>query len=199
MDMLRIKFTQGIVGTKFTIGETVFCLTELGGARNERRKWIHIFEDVSALIYVVNMSDYDMKMEKKVNKPKQGGTLKDEAVVETTTVNRMHECLKLFNSIINNQWFANTTVILLLNKMDLFEKKIEKVNLNVCFPEYSGGLDFEAASLLMEKMYTAQNNTPDTRTVYAHMCCGLDTKNVETVFNRVHSDIIAAMEANRAI
>ena len=52
--------------------------------------------------------------------------------------NRMLESLRLFDSICNNKWFSNTAIILFLNKKDLFEVKIEKSPLTVCFPEYGG-------------------------------------------------------------
>jgi len=50
----------------------------------------------------------------------------------------MQESLKLFDSICNNKWFTDTSIILFLNKKDLFEEKIKKSHLTVCFPEYSG-------------------------------------------------------------
>ena len=50
----------------------------------------------------------------------------------------MEESLKLFESIINNRWFSETSVILFLNKKDLFEEKIGTSPLTICFPEYSG-------------------------------------------------------------
>ena len=50
----------------------------------------------------------------------------------------MQESLKLFREICNNKWFVETSMILFLNKKDLFEEKISKVDLNVCFPEYTG-------------------------------------------------------------
>lgn len=52
--------------------------------------------------------------------------------------NRMHESLHLFNSICNHKFFAATSIILFLNKKDLFEEKIKKVHLSICFPEYDG-------------------------------------------------------------
>lgn len=52
--------------------------------------------------------------------------------------NRMHESLKLFDSICNNKWFTDTSVILFLNKKDIFEEKIRKSPLTICFPEYTG-------------------------------------------------------------
>ena len=52
--------------------------------------------------------------------------------------NRMHESLHLFNSICNHKFFAATSIILFLNKKDLFEEKIKKVHLSICFPDYDG-------------------------------------------------------------
>lgn len=52
--------------------------------------------------------------------------------------NRMHDSLKLFDSICNNKWFKDTSIILFLNKKDLFECKITKSPLSICFPDYSG-------------------------------------------------------------
>ena len=50
----------------------------------------------------------------------------------------MNESMKLFDSICNNKWFVDTSIILFLNKKDLFEEKIRKSPLSICFPEYSG-------------------------------------------------------------
>ncbi|KAJ8872656.1 hypothetical protein PR048_026265 [Dryococelus australis] len=56
----------------------------------------------------------------------------------TLLQNRMQESLKLFDSICNNKWFTDTSIILFLNKKDLFEEKIKKSPLTICFPEYAG-------------------------------------------------------------
>ena len=52
--------------------------------------------------------------------------------------NRMQESLKLFDSICNNKWFTDTSIILFLNKKDLFDEKIQKSPLTICFAEYKG-------------------------------------------------------------
>ena len=52
--------------------------------------------------------------------------------------NRMVESMKLFDSICNNKWFTETSIILFLNKKDLFEEKIKRSPLTICFPEYPG-------------------------------------------------------------
>jgi len=35
---------------------------DVGGQRSERKKWIHCFEGVTAIIFFVAMSEYDMKL-----------------------------------------------------------------------------------------------------------------------------------------
>ena len=50
----------------------------------------------------------------------------------------MDEALRLFGSILNNRWFANTSLILFLNKKDLFEQKLRENPITVCFHDYTG-------------------------------------------------------------
>lgn len=64
----------------------------------------------------------------------------------------MHESLHLFNSLCNHKFFAATSIVLFLNKKDLFEEKIKKVHLSICFPEYDGkcqGLETMVMLLVM--------------------------------------------------
>ncbi|RWS01506.1 guanine nucleotide-binding protein G(i) subunit alpha-2-like protein [Leptotrombidium deliense] len=58
----------------------------------------------------------------------------------------MHESMKLFDSICNNKWFTDTSIILFLNKKDLFEEKITHSSLTICFPEYTGEGTVDTAS-----------------------------------------------------
>jgi guanine nucleotide-binding protein G(i) subunit alpha len=50
----------------------------------------------------------------------------------------MQESLVLFESVINSRWFLRTSVILFLNKIDVFKQKLPKVPLVHYFPEYTG-------------------------------------------------------------
>ncbi|KIH44382.1 g-protein alpha subunit [Ancylostoma duodenale] len=71
----------------------------------------------------------------------------------------MHESLKLFDSICNNKWFTDTSIILFLNKKDLFEEKIKKSPLTICFPEYSGRQDYHEASAYIQAQFEAKNKS----------------------------------------
>lgn len=65
----------------------------------------------------------------------------------------MQESLKLFDSICNNKWFTDTSIILFLNKKDLFEEKIKKSPLTICFPEYAGMLNYILISIKLKTLF----------------------------------------------
>ena len=56
--LARIR-TSGIATERYTIDGKFFEMYDVGGQRNERRKWIHCFDDVTAVIFVAALSEYD--------------------------------------------------------------------------------------------------------------------------------------------
>jgi guanine nucleotide-binding protein G(o) subunit alpha len=66
-DILRTRVkTTGIVEINFTFKDLNFRVFDVGGQRSERKKWIHCFEDVTAIIFIVALSEYDqVKFKKK--------------------------------------------------------------------------------------------------------------------------------------
>ncbi|RXN18190.1 guanine nucleotide-binding G(o) subunit alpha isoform X2 [Labeo rohita] len=172
-DILRTRVkTTGIVETHFTFKNLHFRLFDVGGQRSERKKWIHCFEDVTAIIFCVALSGYD------------------QVLHEDETTNRMHESLKLFDSICNNKWFTNTSIILFLNKKDIFEEKIKKSPLSICFPEYTGSDTFMEAVGYIQSQYESRNKSVE-KEVYSHITCATDTNNIQFVFDAVTDVIIA--------
>lgn len=69
----------------------------------------------------------------------------------------MQESLKLFDSICNNKWFTDTSIILFLNKKDLFEEKIRKSPLTICFPEYAGKFHHGTRGIASHLLQTLTN------------------------------------------
>lgn len=62
-DILRSRVkTTGITETTFTVGELIYKLFDVGGQRSERKKWIHCFENVTALVFLVSLSEYDQML-----------------------------------------------------------------------------------------------------------------------------------------
>ena len=145
-------------------------LIDVGGQRSERKKWLHCFESVSAVLFLVAMSEYDQMLE------------------EDTTVNRMKESIKLFASVCNVKWFSKASMLLFLNKKDVFEKKITNSPLTQCFDEYTGAQDKHEAAAYISQQFALQNHVD--REIYRHFTCAKDSQNISVVFDAV-TDVIS--------
>ena len=42
-------------------------MVDVGGQRSERRKWIHCFENVTSIIFLVALSEYDQVLYEETN------------------------------------------------------------------------------------------------------------------------------------
>ena len=51
--------TTGIVKIEFRIRHRIFHMFDVGGQRSERKKWIHCFDNVTAVLFVISLSEYD--------------------------------------------------------------------------------------------------------------------------------------------
>uniref|UniRef100_A0A6B2L941 Uncharacterized protein n=1 Tax=Arcella intermedia TaxID=1963864 RepID=A0A6B2L941_9EUKA len=171
-DILRSRIkTTGIIETAFNINGHDFRLVDVGGQRSERRKWLHCFQDVTAIIFCVSMSEYDQMLH------------------EDSTVRRTEESMKLFEEICNSKWFGEVDIILFLNKYDLFKEKIAKVDMKDAFPDYDGGLDLKNAREFLTNKYLSLNHT-ETKKIYHHITIATNTENITTVFEDVTRIII---------
>lgn len=59
-DILRSRIaTTGIIETEFVIDKLLFRMYDVGGQRGERKKWIHCFDAVTAIMFIASLSEYD--------------------------------------------------------------------------------------------------------------------------------------------
>lgn len=171
-DILRARLrTSGIVEKSYKINNVDFKFLDVGGQRNERRKWIHCFEGVTAVMFVAAISEYD------------------QMLYEDEKENRVHEAIQVFKNISNSKYFAQSSMILFLNKKDLFEDKIKSVPLTVCFPEYKGNNTFDDAKEYMAERFL-EVIADKKRQVFPHITCATDTDNVSKVFDACKQTIL---------
>lgn len=159
--------TSGIVEEKYQIDGAQFVMYDVGGQRNERKKWIHCFEDVTAVIFVAALSEYDQNL------------------YEDASTNRMIEAIQLFDEIVNNRFFVSSAMILFLNKKDLFEDKINKVDPKSVevFKDFPGSLgDYDMGVEYFLGKFLEMNRQAD-KEIYHHVTCATDSENVSVVFN----------------
>uniref|UniRef100_A0A0R3RZQ0 Guanine nucleotide-binding protein G(Q) subunit alpha n=1 Tax=Elaeophora elaphi TaxID=1147741 RepID=A0A0R3RZQ0_9BILA len=177
--LTRIK-TTGIVEVHFVIKNVRFRFNirfrvfDVGGQRSERKKWIHCFEDVNAVIYVTAISEYD------------------EVLFEDCTTNRMLESMRLFESICNSRWFINSSIILFLNKKDLFIEKLKSKSIRIAFPQYDGPQTYEDSIAFIRERFEALNANPE-KMIYVHQTCATDTRQVQIILDNV---IVTVIEKN---
>ncbi|CAJ1060474.1 guanine nucleotide-binding protein subunit alpha-11-like isoform X1 [Xyrichtys novacula] len=177
-DVLRVRFpTTGIHDYSFTVKNITLRIVDVGGQKSERRKWIHCFENVTSLIFLASLSEYDQVLE------------------ERETINRMHESLALFYTTIHSLWFLNTSIILFLNKTDILADKIQTSDLQKYFPSFTGNRrDPEDAKGYICKLYTQQainrDKKEEFKTLYPHFTCATDTNNIRTVFSDVKDTVL---------
>jgi hypothetical protein len=164
--------TSGIIEENYVIDDVNFVMFDVGGQRNERKKWIHCFDDVNAVIFVVALSEYD------------------QMLFEDNQVNRMVEAIALFDEICNSRWFINTSMILFLNKRDLFEQKIPKREIKAAhekFSDYEGKPnDYDDGIEYFKQKFLEVNNSnrgAEGKQIFTHVTCATDKGNVQAVFN----------------
>ncbi|CAK6966440.1 guanine nucleotide-binding protein subunit alpha-14-like [Scomber scombrus] len=172
-DILRVRVpTTGIIEYPFDMENVIFRMVDVGGQRSERRKWIHCFENVTSIIFLVALSEYD------------------QVLAECDNENRMEESKALFKTIITYSWFQRSSVILFLNKTDIIKEKIMHSHLADYFPEFTGPQQNPiAAQEFILKMYQEQNPDKD-KNLYPHFTCATDTENIRFVFVAVKDTIL---------
>jgi GTPase SAR1 family protein len=172
--MARIR-TTGIVVTnleekveqenKDDPDKLLFQVVDVGGQRNERKKWIHCFDDVRCVLFIDNLAGYN------------------QVLFEDSTKNRMHESLELFNKVTYNKIFENTPIFLFLNKKDLFESMIKEVDMNVAFPEYKGGKDLNNALEFIQTQFKRQ--LPPKKEVNVQIVSACFKREIRVAFEEV--------------
>jgi len=200
--MVRVQ-TTGIIEYNFPLvfrkDLTRDCIfIDVGGQRNERKKWIHCFSDVLMVLFLAAASEYDLTL------------------YEDSSTNRMDESLSLFSEIIKLPWFSNSSIALFLNKKDLLEEKIQKSPLEDYFEEfksykgckccrgegfktrdYRAAMDFikhkfkeEQVAVENSEEWKRVNCDGRDRKMFVHETMATDTDNIKKVFQDVKNTIM---------
>ncbi|CAH8574610.1 unnamed protein product [Schistosoma haematobium] len=111
-DILRCrKMTDNINELQFDIptgrkSSVRFRIVDVSGQRGERKKWIQFFDNVTAILYLVDCSGFD------------------KTLLEDHRQNRLIDSLEVFEQAWNNKYLRKVPMIVFLNKIDLLEEKI---------------------------------------------------------------------------
>ncbi|KAL7535693.1 hypothetical protein ACHAXR_012397 [Thalassiosira sp. AJA248-18] len=170
----RVRTTQ-VVMEKYRIDGIDFEMYDVGGQRSERRKWIDCFDQVTAVIFVAALSEYD------------------QTLAEAKRTNRMVEALELFRSVCNNRAFSNTSIMLFLNKKDIFAEKIlySDIAAQRPFCDYAGPTkDFDHGVLYFIQKFKDCLIDDEFNDSFIHVTCATDTNNMEFVLDSTRTIIM---------
>ena len=198
-DILNARMqTTGIVDRHYEIQSHLFNIFDVGGQRNERRKWLGLFDRVQLLIFVAALNHYSC------------------ALFEDETKNAMQESLELFEEIATSKWFPpqHTQFVLFLNKNDLFKRRlqVDKVKLSVAFGDKYTSVNYsdkdeadmneqeikewyslcyrEALNFIKEQYLSRMGDRHKVGTVYTHVTTATEKANIENVFEDVSKRLV---------
>ncbi|KAF8206795.1 guanine nucleotide binding protein, alpha subunit [Mycena galopus ATCC 62051] len=176
-DIVRARArTIGITETTFALRGHEMLMVDVGGQKSERRKWIHCFQDVTSILFLVSLSGYD------------------QCLVEDRDANQMQDAMTIWDSICHSQWFKQTSIILFLNKNDLFEAKIKSSDIKSFFPDFDG----EPGSALAGRDYFKKRfgrlaqkaGRAKERDIYIHITTATDTELLRVVMTAVEGIVL---------
>ena len=185
-DFVRVRDqTTGIVVKHFRaqteFGEYKFEVTDVGGQRAERRKWMRLFDNISVVVYIMSLSAYDQHL------------------YEDNTKNCWDETLELFSKTSHESVFDSTDWVIFFNKVDLFEKKIKEIPFTVYQPNFN---ELHMHDPLKVKEYIRDQFThrfydglskerkKRKGNLYFHVTCATKSEDVGRIIQKVQIDLI---------
>ena len=175
---------------------------DVGGQRGERRKWIQVFDGITAILFMVSSSGFDMQLR------------------EDNQTNRLRESLSLFEDVWTSKFQIDSGFILFLNKQDILKGKIERgAKIEKYFPEFEnyimsskdgdpGDPYIKTRCFIRDLFLDITRKPPDhrkfstgdyisdnskfhkKRDCFCHFTTATDTNNIRRVFEDVHTMII---------
>jgi len=173
-DIVRAKLkTSGIVEIGFAVRGQTFSLVDVGGQRSERRKWIHAFDGVTAVIFLVALDEYNKTLEEDAN------------------VNRMEESLALFMEMSSSTYVGDKPFLVFLNKCDIFKEKIKTYPLHQYRQDVPPdvGSDYEKSVDYVKQQYQRIFRGKE---VFFFVTCAIDTTNCQRIFDAAQNIVVGA-------
>ncbi|KAF9556123.1 heterotrimeric GTP-binding alpha subunit [Agrocybe pediades] len=177
-DIIRARLkTVGIEQHFFTAekGHTDFCITDVGGARNQRAHWAPYFDSVHAIVFLAPLAF-------------------DQVLEEDPSVNRLEDSILLWRDICGNKLLAHANIILFLNKKDVLAATLKAgVRIKSWVPTY-GDLpnDVSSVTKYFKEKFRAYHKkfSPEPRPFLCHETSALDIKSMSVLLIGVRESIL---------
>ncbi|XP_022241017.1 guanine nucleotide-binding protein G(s) subunit alpha-like [Limulus polyphemus] len=167
-EIQKIEF-QVKVPKKYGGSSQLFWMFDVGGQRGERRKWIQVFDGITAILFLVSSSGFDMKLR------------------EDNDKNRMKESLELFQDV----WSSSFPMLYFLDRDEEEDNEYNKARCFIRdkFLEITRKPPTNRRMSTTEMYYDLHRETKK-RDCYWHFTTATDTNNVKRVFDDIHHMIL---------
>lgn len=156
--------------------KTKITLVDMGGQRPERAKWDKaLAEGTKGVFYFVSIEEFNVISTEEKDKTK------------------LQVSLDTWKDLLANPLLANVSIILLFNKMDLFEAKLSQGFSCVLdqFPDYEGEKTKDAAIDYIRSMFVdAVPEGYNLDFISSFVCCALDTALMGKLFTEAKQHIV---------
>lgn len=117
-DVLNVRNrTVGTNRIKLSYQGNKFEFLDVGGQVVERKNWMKLFSGINGVAWLQSLGDYDQMM------------------FENENEYRIVDAFELFEKTINNETFSRSVIMVLLNKIDILERKFckQRIPINPSF------------------------------------------------------------------
>jgi len=197
-DILRARLkTLGVTEYRFSIKEGLSVLGtiggisrdwrvfDVGGHRSLRAAWAPYFDDMNAILFLAPISCFDQMLD------------------EDPTVNRLEDSVLLWKSIVSNPLLARTSIVLFLNKVDIFKAKLEAgIKLGKYIISYGNRPnDYESTSSYLRRKFAQihKERSPEPRVFYCHFTTVTDTKSTQHILVDVQDTVVVKNLKNSSL
>eukprot|EP01084_Bolivina_argentea_P307164 530869_1 len=190
-DYVRVRHrTTGIIESEFDVdvdnsnnnNKWKFKVTDVGGQRTERKKWLRCFTDIHAIIYVMSLAAYD------------------QTLFEDHTQNCYREAIYVFEKTMEHEALQSVDVIVFLNKNDLFVPKIKQIPFSVFDENFNKELIHDGNAVksylrneYKKRFYNGLTPKESQRRIHFHVTCATDTNQIETVMHVIQFETVRNM------
>jgi len=178
-DLLKSRIrTTGIANLDFLINDLKTKLFDVGGQKGERARWQRCFKGVDFLLFVVSLSDFD------------------QCMFEDESIRRTDDSKELFGQIANNQIFEDKPIFLILNKVDIFKKKLaaNPEKFRQAYPDFTGDISDEQACIEhVKQTFLKQLNKDrqlDRAWVETITACAMEENSIRDLFQKVARKVL---------
>ena len=162
-DILMVRHrTTGVIEQKFMHNGYLIHSFITGGQRSERKKWIHCFEHVSIMPFIVGIDGYNAVM------------------FEDDSCNYLDDALDCWEEICNLSWFADTRIVLIFNGMKKFGEKLKKFPFTVCncFQDYQGSNEPRECIDFLKQLFESKFRREDKSNYFYYEVESIDIEQV---------------------